>query len=331
MKVVAYGVLSLGLLMNHAQASPITVTITGVTGEIQVGEGPIFGHSSYQAIPPGAPFVLTCTFDDTRGKQTIGDVSDGVITESKTESAGSSSPGTNAVLQIGNAVWEFGQSTRSQLALKTAKGKSEQLTYSQNGGNKVAADISPGKAGFWPRSADWRASFVSTSLEGSTATFSADNDRVSARGRLFPETITVSGVDLDGQWLRAETSPDGQAQWRLAHASPRGGYIVAEMTQTIRGRFPDGSAVTPPFVRSWQAWRVAAGADAPASAAFLPSHLKGATGEENVAVTARFYEEMTLPLSFAADTAGRLVSTTDPQMPTSNSTLPVAQSFEHSF
>ena len=54
-----------------AQAATITVTITGTTGEIKVGEGPIFGHSSYQKIPPGDPFVLTYTFDDERGIQTI--------------------------------------------------------------------------------------------------------------------------------------------------------------------------------------------------------------------------------------------------------------------
>ena len=53
------------------------MTITGTTGEIRVGEGPIFGHSSYQKIPPGDPFVLTYTFDDEKGKQAISEISGG--------------------------------------------------------------------------------------------------------------------------------------------------------------------------------------------------------------------------------------------------------------
>ena len=68
-----------------ARPATIVVTITGTTGEIKVGEGPIFGHSSYQKIPPGDPFVLTYTFDDEKGKQAISGTSGDTITQSEIE------------------------------------------------------------------------------------------------------------------------------------------------------------------------------------------------------------------------------------------------------
>jgi hypothetical protein len=43
------------ILSATARAATITVTITGTTGEIRVGEGPIFGNRSYTLIPPGDP------------------------------------------------------------------------------------------------------------------------------------------------------------------------------------------------------------------------------------------------------------------------------------
>src|ERR1700760_4328758 len=91
-----------------AGAATVTVTITGTTGEIHVGEGPIFGHHSYQLIPGGVPFVLTYTFDEDKGKQSISSVEKGLITQSAIESIPGSSPGPSATLQIGSDVWEFG-------------------------------------------------------------------------------------------------------------------------------------------------------------------------------------------------------------------------------
>src|ERR1700677_2064955 len=223
MKLAAVFILA-AALSAAAQAATITVTITGTTGEIKVGEGPIFGHSSYQKIPPGDPFVLTYTFDDERGKQAISEISGDTITQSEIENTALSSPGTNAVLQIGSAVWEFGASTRS-------------------------------------------------------------------------------------------------------HASPRGGYIVEEVTRTILGTKPDGSAITPSSIKYWQAWKVPAGSNAPENAldSFPPP--AGSTGEDTVSAVARFYEGLILPPAFAVGNspyAGeRPSSTTDPKLSTSSATLPV--------
>ncbi len=338
MKLAA--VFLLATALPAAQSATITVTISGTTGEIKVGEGPIFGHSSYQKIPPGDPFVLTYTFDDEKGKQAISGINGETITQSETENAALSSPGTNAVLQIGSAVWEFGASTRAQVKLQTsANSKSEQFVYStQAGSNRISSQIVPAKDGYWPKNGDWRSSFTSASLEGSTASFSADNDRVSASGSLFPSSITVTGVDVDGQWLRDATTAEGPGlpnrgrKWQLAHASPKGGYIVEEVTRTILGTKPDGSAITPSSIKYWQAWHVPAGSNTPENAldSFPNPAPGGSTGEDRISVAARFYEGLTLPPTFAVGNspyAGeRPSSTTDPKLSTSDATLPVTVS-----
>lgn len=321
-----------------ARPATVTVTISGTTGEIKVGEGPIFGHSSYQKIPPGDPFVLIYTFDDERGKQAISGVSGDTITQSEIENTALSSPGINAVLQIGSDVWEFGVATRSQVTLKTsAESRSEQFVFTtQAGSNRVSAQIAPAKGGYWPKNGDWRSSFTSTSLDGSTAAFSADNDRVSARGSLIPSAITVTGVDLDGQWLRDATAAEGpgvpklERKWQLAHASPKGGYVVEEVTRTILGTKPDGSPIAPSSIKYWQAWQVPAGSKAAGETVgtFPNPAPAGSTGEDTVSTVARFYEGLILPPAFAVGNspyAGeRLSSTTDPKLSTSNATLPVA-------
>jgi hypothetical protein len=331
----AAAILLLAALPATARPATIVVTITGTTGEIKIGEGPIFGHSSYQKIPPGDPFVLTYTFDDEKGKQSISGISGDTITQSEIENTALSSPGTNAVLQIGSAVWEFGASTRSQVTLKTSPtGKSEQFVFTtQAGSNRVSSQIVPAKGGYWPKNGDWRSSFTSTSLEGSTGSFSADNDRVSASGSLTPSVITVTGIDLDGQWLRDATTaggpglPNRERRWQLAHASPNGGYVVEEVSRTILGTKPDGSPITPSSIKYWQAWPVPAGSNAPGDAldSFAPP--PGGTGEDTISAVARFYEGLTLPPTFAVGKSpyagGRLSSTTDPKLSTSSATLPV--------
>ena len=322
-----------------AGAATITVTITGTTGEIRVGEGPIFEHRSYTLIPPGEPFSLTYTFDDEKGKQTISELSNGLISQSEIENTGLSSPGTSATLQIGRSVWEFGSSIKSQVVMNTsANSKSEQFVYvAQAGGNRVSARIVPGKGGYWPKNGDWRASFTSGPLDGSTASFAADNDRVSASGSLTPITIGVAGVDIDGQWLRYAINPGSEGKWQLAHASHRGGYIVERVTRTILGTRADGSPITPSSVTYWQAWQVPAGTDAPANASDSLSNaaLAGSTGEESVTAIARFYEGLILPPAFGAGNspyAGeRLSSTTDPNLSTSRATLPVVTSSTQKF
>jgi hypothetical protein len=324
-------ILTAAIFSTTAGAATITVTITGTTGEIRVGEGPIFGHRSYTFIPAGDPFALTYTFDEERGKQTIAEVSNGLISQSEIENSKLSSPGASATLQIGRAVWEFGSSARSQVVMKTsATSKSEQFVYvAQAGGNRVSAQIVPGKGGYWPKNGDWRASFTAGPLDGSTASFAADNDRVSASGNLTPLTIEVAGVDIDGQWLRSAAIPSGEGKWQLAHASPRGGYIVEKVTRTIMGTKADGSPITPSSVEYWQAWPVSAGADAPVNPTdnFPNTPLAGSSGDESVLAVARFYEGLILPSAFAVGNspyAGeRLSSMTDPKLSTNNATLPV--------
>ena len=328
MKFTTVCVLAACLSAPALQGETITVTITGTTGEIRVGEGPIFGHRSYTLIPPGDPFVLTYFFDEEKGKQSIQEVSEGLITQSQIESTELSSPGLSATLQIGKETWEFGASKKSQVLLKTsAASKSEQFVFvTQAGGNRVSAQIVPGKGGFWPKNGDWRSSFTSGPLEGSSASFAADNDRVSARGSLVPETIEVRGVDLDGQWL-SSTNTTGERSWKLAHASPRGGYIVEQVDLSIVGTRPDGSPITPSHVRYWQAWKVAAGATAPIEAAAGVTTTPVGSGGADISAVARFYEGLILPPAFAAGNSpyadGHPSSTTDPDLSTHNATLPV--------
>jgi hypothetical protein len=337
-KLAAF-ILTAAIFSTTAGAATITVTITGTTGEIRVGEGPIFGHRSYTLIPAGDPFALTYTFDEERGKQTIAEVSNGLISQSEIENSRLSSPGTSATLQIGRAVWEFGPPAKSQVVMKTStNSKSEQFVYvAQAGGNRISAQIVPGKGGYWPKNGDWRASFTSGPLDGSTASFAADNDRVSASGSLTPLTIAVAGVDIDGQWLRYKTNPGGEGKWQLAHASPHGGYIVEQVTRNILGTRADGSPITPSSVEYWQAWQVPAGADAPADPTdhFPNTSLAGSTGDESVSAVARFYEGLTLPPAFAIGNspyAGeRPASMTDPKLSTNNATLPVVTSSTQRF
>jgi hypothetical protein len=331
-RLAAVFILAAALPMT-ATASTITVTITGSTGEIEIGEGPVFGHSSYQHVPPGLPFALTYTFDEEKGKQTTAEAAGELITQSQIEGSDVSSPGVNAVLRIGSSMWEFGASTRSQVTLKTAAdSKSEEFAYAtRSGANRVSCKIMPSKGGYWPRNGDWRASFISTSIDGSTASFSADNDRVSAKGKLVPSTILVAGVDLDGQWLRSTTADaSGERKWELAHASPAGGYIVEQVSRIILGKNPNGSAITPSSVKYWQAWQVPAGAKAPGNTVddFPSPGPAGSTGEDNVTAVARFYEGLVLPSGFAEGNSpyahGRLSATSDPNLSTVSATLPVA-------
>ncbi|HTZ57867.1 MAG TPA: hypothetical protein VMB49_07225 [Acidobacteriaceae bacterium] len=324
-------------LSTTASAATVTVTITGTTGEIRVGEGPIFGHASYQLIPAGEPFVLTYTFEEDKGKETISNVQNGLITQSEIQNVPGSSPGVSATLQIGSDVWEFGSSSRSQVLLKTSgNDKSAEFTFvTPAGGNRVSAKIVPGKGSYWPKNGDWRSSFTTGPLDGSTASFSEDNDRVSAHGTLIPAAITVSGVDIDGQWLKATT--EGERKWQLGHASPKGGYIVEQVTRTILGSRADGSAITPSSVTYWQAWQVPPGADTPRDplANFPDTALAGGKGEETISAVARFYEGLTLPPSFAAGNSSyadeRLSSTTDPHLSTRDATLPVIVNTKQQF
>ena len=322
---------------TSATASTIRVAITGTTNGVYVEEGPIFGHSSYEHIPDGTPFTLIYTFDDNKGNEKILAVSGGIITESEIEETALAAPGTNAILQIGDATWEFGRSTHSSARLNTSPDKRRyELAFATPArGNQISAVIQPTKVGFWPKNADWRASFMATSLMDSTAEFSADNGRVSARGHLLPLTLTVSGVDLGEQWLRyvtiagSQNSASWKRQWRLAHPSPKGGYIVQEVTRTLTGAQSAGLAITSNKVRYWEAWRIPPqSVDATDAVDIFEASAYGAgSGIDTFSATARFYEDLSLPAGFALSQslyAGSILSSnSDPYLETNHATLPV--------
>jgi hypothetical protein len=321
--------------LTSATASTIRIAITGATTGVYVEEGPIFGHSSYEHIPDGTPFTLIYTFDDHKGKETFLAVRNEFITESKIEDTESTAPGTNAILQIAEATWEFGPSTHSSVKLNTSPdNRRYELTFATSAkGNQISAVIQPKILGFWPTNADWRASFIATSLMESTVEFSANNGRVSAKGKLRPLTLTVSGVDVAGQWLTSAKIAGSQnlttwkRQWHLAHPSPKGGYIVQEVSKTTTGAPDPGSAVASTTVRYWEAWRVPPHSTAPTGAisAFEVSASSGSF--DTIFATARFYEDLMLPVGFVLGqvpyAGATLSSSTDPHLETNHATLPV--------
>jgi hypothetical protein len=327
----------LAACVTKASASIIQMAITGTTSAVYVDNGPIFGYSSYKKIPDGTPFTLIYTFEDTKGKEKIGGVNGRVITESGIETATSSAPGTNATLQIGDATWEFGTSTRSEAKLSTSSSSKryEFLFATPARDNRLSTVIQPTTDGYWPTNADWRASFAATSLMNSAGSFSADNGRVSAKGNLLPSTLIVSGVNLDEQWLRYTTTVGGptaviwERQWHLARPSPKGGYIVQEVTRTITGSKTAKSPIASTTVKYWEAWQVPAGSAATAAAvdSFTNAVPTASVGSDTVSAVARFYEGLSLPSGFAVGNSpyagSRLSSTSDPQLATSHATLPV--------
>ncbi len=336
MRLGAFFILAAGLLTT-ARAAIITMTITGTTSQVRVDEGPIFGYSSYQKIPDGTAFTLTYSFDDTKGEGGVSQVSGNIITQSGIQDADSLSPGINATLQIGDAAWEFGASTDSQVSFNTSShSRSERILFSNpQSGNRVSSYICPAGNGYWPKNGDWRASFTADSLTNSKGSFSANNGRVSAKGNLNPSAIAVAGIDSDGQWLSYSTasggpgSADWERQWHLAQASKRGGYVVQQVTRTIRSAKPDGAPITPSSVKYWEAWLVSPGSQTtmPATDNFVNTSPPGSMGSDTFSAMARFYEGLILPPSFAAGNSpyagSRLSSTIDPHLSTNDATLPV--------
>lgn len=336
MKRLASFILAVACITT-ASASTVQMAITGTTSAVYVDEGPIFGYSSYKKIPDGTPFTLIYTFEDTKGKEKILEVNGRVITQSVVETASSSAPGTNATLQIGNAAWEFGTSIRSEAKLSTSSGlKRYEFSFATAArDNRLSTVIQPSKDSYWPINADWRASFTATSLMSSTGSFSADNGHVSAKGNLLPSTLTVSGINLDEQWLSYTTSSGGpeaaiwERQWHLAHPSPKGGHIVQEVIRTITGSKTAESPIASTTFKYWEAWQVAAGSTATTSASdsFVKATPVRNVGSDKVSASARFYEGLSLPLGFAVGNSSyagpRLSSTSDPELPTNHATLPV--------
>lgn len=319
-----------------ARASTVQILITGSTSGAAVDDGPILGYKSYEKIPDGTPFTLIYTFDDARGKEKISGTKEHIITESCIETFASEAPGTNATLRIGAATWEFGLSTRSEARLSTSPDqKSYMFAFATPGrDNRVSTIIRPSESGYWPVHADWRASFSATSLAGSTGSFSADNGRVSAKGDLLPTTITVNGINLAEQWLRLPTAADSgrtaAQQWRLAHPSPRGGYIVQRATRTMTRSEDASSPISSTSLTYWVAWKVPAGANMPLNSSDHPSEAvpERKISSDVIHAETRFYEGLALPPDFAVGgspyAGANLSSKIDPHLPTTHATLPVA-------
>ena len=129
---------------------------------------------------------------------------------------------------------------------------------------------------------------------------------MSASGSLIPSVITVTGVDLDGQWLRDATTGGGpglpqlgEGRWQFAHASPKGGYIVEEVTRTILGTEPDGLAITPSFIKYSQAGRFPLDRMSRAMHWTACQPRRRALPERTPLAVARFYEGLILPSAFA--------------------------------
>jgi hypothetical protein len=302
-----------------------------------VEEGPIFGYSSYQHIPDGTPFTLVYTFDDHKGQERILASYNGLITESEITNTAVDSPGTNAVLQIGDATWEFGISTRSNAKLNTFRTERRyELSYATPArDNHIGVIIQPMKNAFWPANADWRASFMATSLRGNAGEFSADNGRVAAKGHLLPSTLTISGIDLAGQWLSySKIADDPESShwrlgWRLAQPSREGGYIIEEITRTFIGIPSAGSATISTKERCWTALKIPAQfTEATDSLELCGGRInRTGSGTDTINVTARFYEGLVLPQKFSVgpspNTDSPLSSAVDPHLETNHATLPV--------
>jgi hypothetical protein len=131
----------------------------------------------------------------------------------------------------------------------------------------------------------------------------------------IPPTLTfttVSGGPNSAHW---------KIKWKLAKGSKAGGWIVQEVTQTD----PDGNLVR----HFWEAWQVP-----PKSRVAFPygdssydDLFKGPASGSTVNASARFYERLGLPSSFAVGNepvSGILRSATaNPHLPTFKASLPV--------
>ena len=112
-----------------------------------VGEGPIFGHRSYQLIPPGDPFVLTYTFDEEKGKQTISGINgetDYPIGDRKHCPLFSGDQRDSADRQRGVGVWAVHPFASHAEDLRKQQERAVRF-HTQSGGNRVSAQIVPGK------------------------------------------------------------------------------------------------------------------------------------------------------------------------------------------
>ncbi len=329
-----------------ARATTVRITISGKLQSIGIIEGPVFGYHSRQLIPNGEPFSLVYTFDDDEGEVTVQRDKFGNLSQSGQRTAPSGSPGISAILRIGDASWDFGESISSEVNLVATggvKGYSIRFATKDND-NWISSLIYPKNAASWTKSGDWRQSFQADELEGNANRFSVDNGTVSASGTLIPSIIKVEGVNLDGQAL--SIGPAGQdtnlkseaGAWLLARPSVHGGCVIEKVIRTVIGTMPpNGVPITPQSETYWVAWRIAPGTrDAtPLINGHEITYPFGSVGKLTIVGTARFYEDSMVPGNFrtgAVPAAGHhLSSSSYPSLPTAQATLPVRQDVEVEF
>uniref|UniRef100_A0A372ILF0 Uncharacterized protein n=2 Tax=Paracidobacterium acidisoli TaxID=2303751 RepID=A0A372ILF0_9BACT len=244
----------------------------------------------------------------------------------------------NAVLQVGGAIWDFGESADSEVDLNTASSAMRYFVRfsTANSDNWISSDIRPSKAAAWVATGDWRQSFRAEALPSKVSQFSLDNGTVSATGSLIPTQITVNGLNLQGQILSYKTISGGPnasswvRQWHLSKPSPRGGCVIESITRTVVGTIPPNQTpITPLHATYWVAWHVAPGAitTSPANDAFLSTYPAGSIGTMSISATARFYEGAAVPRSFtmhASSSSGGELTSTAPSIPVEGqATFPV--------
>ncbi len=334
------------ILAPSARATTVRITINGVLKSIDITEGPVFGYNSRQLIPYGAPFVVVYTFDDGKGDVTIERDKYGNLTQSGQRTAHSGSPGVSAVLRIGDASWDFGDSSSSEVKLVAAQGSKSYTIRFATGDkdNWISSTIYPENTASWTRSGDWRQSFQADDLEANADRFSVDNGTVSANGTLIASSIRVEGVNLDGQALSINAASEDAnlkpwaGAWHLAKPSVRGGCIIEKVTRTVIGTTPpNGAPITPQSMTYWVAWRVGPGmmTATPLMDRHEFIYPPGSTGKVTMIGVARFYEGIGVPVSFRTGSlpaaGSHLSSLSDPSLSTARATLPVRQEFEIEF
>lgn len=333
------------ILAPAVHAAVVRVTITGTVDRLDISEGPVFGYRSKQPLPPSLPFILTYTFDDQKGETTLESADTGRLVGSGQHGSRAASPGVSAVLQVGEAFWEFGDSTDAEVTVRiTDADSSLKIRYdTADRDNWVSSAIVPDRGASWTLSGDWRQSFYADRVKSQPASFSIDNGTVSARGTLIPSTLRVDGIDLRGQALDARASGElplswPAREWRLAVAPPGGGYVVEQITQTAIGSIAANSApIAPLTVTYWVAWSVAPGAtmSTPPGESFVNAYPPGSTGKLTIEASARFYDGLTLPPGFRAGAvkfaAAGLSSESNPHLDTEHATLPITLNTTFSF
>lgn len=335
----------LAVLVPGLHAAIVRITITGTVAEFNISEGPVFGYPSKQPLPRDLPFILTYAFDDQRGATTADSEPNGRLIMSRQSGSHAASPGVSAVLQVGDAVWEFGDSVRSEIRT-TLKGREKILSMRYETGDKdnwIRSVLALEGTAAWSSSGDWRQSFYAPALLRQPSPFSIDNGTVSASGALMASAVRVSGIDLRAQALSfslPETKPTGwpARKWRLTVPSPMGGYVVEKITQTVAGIVAATSGpVTPRSTTYWLAWEVMPGSvtTTPGQEAFVNAYPPSSTGTITIEASARFYEGLTLPPGFRVGAVGFapdvLSSGSDPNPGTEHATLPITLSTTFSF